>query len=150
MNAEARDNFGIEVVDVRLRRADLPDANSLAVYQRMQTERQREAAEIRAQGAQASQAIRAKADRDVTVIIAEATSKGEQLRGEGDGTRNRIFADAYNKDTDFFAFYRSMQAYELGLQKEGTRMLLSPDSDFFRYFQNPAGTMAPAPTPPQR
>jgi membrane protease subunit HflC len=150
MNAEARDNFGIEVVDVRLRRADLPDANSLAVYQRMQTERQREAAEIRAQGAQASQAIRAKADRDVTVIIAEATSKGEQLRGEGDGTRNKIFADAYNKDTDFFAFYRSMQAYELGLQKEGTRMLLSPDSDFFRFFQNPAGTIAPAPTPPQR
>jgi membrane protease subunit HflC len=150
MNAEARDNFGIEVVDVRLRRADLPDANSLAVYQRMQTERQREAAEIRAQGAQASQAIRAKADRDVTVIIAEATSKGEQLRGEGDGTRNKIFADAYNQDTDFFAFYRSMQAYEFGLHKEGTRMLLSPDSDFFRYFQNPAGTIAPAPTPPQR
>jgi membrane protease subunit HflC len=148
MNNEARDNFGIEVVDVRLRRADLPDANSQAVYQRMQTERQREAAEIRAQGNQASQAIRAKADRDVTVIIAEATSKGEQLRGEGDGTRNKIFADAYGKDPDFFAFYRSMQAYELGLTKDGTRMLLSPDSDFFRYFQNPAGTVtAPAPAP---
>jgi membrane protease subunit HflC len=150
MNAEARDNFGIEVVDVRLRRADLPDANSQAVYQRMQTERQREAAEIRAQGNQASQAIRAKADRDVTVIIAEATSKGEQLRGEGDATRNKIFADAYNKDQDFFAFYRSMQAYEVGLQKDGTRMLLTPDSDFFRYFQNPAGTLTPPAPTPQR
>jgi membrane protease subunit HflC len=148
MNAEAKDNFGIEVVDVRLRRADLPDANSAAVYQRMQTERQREAAEIRAQGNQASQAIRAKADRDVTVVIAEATSKGEQTRGEGDGTRNKIFADAYGKDPDFFAFYRSMQAYELGLQKDGTKMLLTPDSEFFRYFQNPAGTVpAPAPAP---
>lgn len=150
MNAEAKNNFGIEVVDVRLRRADLPDANSQAVYQRMQTERQREAAEIRAQGSQASQAIRAKADRDVTVIVAEATSKGEQLRGEGDGQRNRIFADAFNKDADFFSFYRSMQAYELGLTKEGTKMLLTPDSEFFRYFQNPAGTMLPAPTAPAR
>jgi membrane protease subunit HflC len=149
MNAEAKNNFGIEVVDVRLRRADLPDANSQAVYQRMQTERQREAAEIRAQGNQASQAIRAKADRDVTVIIAEATSKGEQLRGEGDGTRNKIFADAYGKDADFFAFYRSMQAYELGLTKEGTKMLLSPDSDFFRYFQNPSGAVT-APAAPAR
>ena len=145
MNAEAKNNFGIEIVDVRLRRADLPDANSQAVYQRMQTERQREAAEIRAQGNQASQVIRAKADRDVTVIIAEATSKGEQLRGEGDGLRNKIFADAYGKDADFFAFYRSMQAYELGLTKEGTKMLLSPDSDFFRYFQSPAGTVPAAP-----
>ncbi|MBK8007814.1 MAG: protease modulator HflC [Rhizobiales bacterium] len=146
MNAQAKNNFGIEVVDVRLRRADLPDANSQAVYQRMQTERQREAAEIRAQGNQASQAIRAKADRDVTVIVAEATSKGEQLRGEGDGQRNKIFADAFGKDADFFSFYRSMQAYELGLTKEGTRMLLTPDSEFFRYFQNPSGTVvAPAP-----
>lgn len=149
MNAEAKGNFGIEVVDVRLRRADLPDANSQAVYQRMQTERQREAAEIRAQGNQASQAIRAKADRDVTVIIAEATSKGEQLRGEGDGLRNKIFADAYGQDADFFAFYRSMQAYEQGLTKEGTRMLLTPDSDFFRYFQNPSGGV-PAPNAPAR
>lgn len=149
MNAQAKNNFGIEVVDVRLRRADLPDANSQAIYQRMQTERQREAAEIRAQGNQASQAIRAKADRDVTVIIAEASSKGEQLRGEGDGTRNKIFADAYGKDPDFFAFYRSMQAYEQGLQKDGTRMLLTPDSDFFRFFQNPSGATQP-PAPPAR
>lgn len=147
MNIEAKSNFGIDVIDVRIRRADLPDANSQAVYQRMQTERQREAAEIRAQGNQASQVIRAKADRDVTVIIADATSKGETTRGEGDGTRNKIFADAYGRDADFFAFYRSMQAYEFGLNKEGTRMLLTPDSDFFRYFQNPVGRV-PAQTPP--
>jgi len=104
--------FGIQVVDVRIRRADLPEQNSQAVYQRMQTERQREAAEFRAQGSQKSQEIRAKADRDVTVLLADATSQSEQVRGQGDSERNRIFADAYNRDPDFFAFYRSMQAYE--------------------------------------
>jgi len=132
-------NFGIKVVDVRIRRADLPDANSQAVFQRMQTERQREAAEIRAGGNQLAQTIRARADRDVTVTVAEATSKGEQTRGEGDAERNRIFADAYEKDRDFFAFYRSMQAYEAGLRHNDTRLLLAPDSDFFRYFNDPAG-----------
>ncbi len=137
-------NFGIIVVDVRIRRADLPDANSQAVFQRMQTERQREAAEIRAGGNQLAQTIRAKADRDVTVTVAEATSRGEQTRGEGDAERNRIFADAYDKDRDFFGFYRSMQAYEAGLKHGDTRLLLSPDSDFFRYFNDPAGK-APAP-----
>jgi membrane protease subunit HflC len=131
--------FGIEVVDARIRRADLPEQNSQAVYQRMQTERQRQAAEFRAQGNQKSQEIRAKADRDVTVLVAEATSKGEQLRGEGDAERNRIFADAFGRDPDFFAFYRSMQAYEAGLKAGDTRMLLRPDSDFFRYFGNPSG-----------
>jgi len=131
--------FGIDVVDARIRRADLPDQNSQAVYQRMQTERQRQAAEFRAQGNQKSQEIRAKADRDVTVLLAEATSKGEQLRGEGDAERNRIFADAFGRDPDFFAFYRSMQAYEAGLKSGDTRMLLRPDSDFFRYFGNPSG-----------
>ena len=100
---------------MRIRRADLPEQNSQAVYQRMQTERQREAAEFRAQGSQKSQEIRSKADRDVTVLVAEATSKSEQIRGEGDGERNRIFAEAFGKDLDFFAFYRSMQAYESGL-----------------------------------
>jgi len=131
--------FGIEVVDARIRRADLPEQNSQAVYQRMQTERQRQAAEFRAQGNQKSQEIRAKADRDATVLVAEATSKGEQLRGEGDAERNRIFADAFGRDPDFFAFYRSMQAYEAGLKAGDTRMLLRPDSDFFRYFGNPSG-----------
>ena len=131
--------FGIEVVDARIRRADLPEQNSQAVYQRMQTERQREAAEFRAQGSQKSQEIRAKADRDVTVLVAEAQSKAEQTRGDGDGERNRIFAEAYTKDPDFFAFYRSMQAYEAGLRANDTRLLLRPDSDFFKYFGNPMG-----------
>jgi membrane protease subunit HflC len=132
-------SFGIAVVDVRIRRADLPEQNSQAVYQRMQTERQREAAEFRAEGSQRSQEIRARADRDVTVLIAEAQSKGEQTRGEGDAERNRIFADAYGRDPDFFTFYRSMQAYEAGLRSNDTRMVLKPDSDFFRYFGDPMG-----------
>jgi membrane protease subunit HflC len=131
--------YGISVVDVRIRRADLPEQNSQAVYQRMQTERQREAAEFRAQGSQKSQEIRSKADRDVTVLVAEATSKSEQLRGEGDGERNRIFAEAFGRDPDFFAFYRSMQAYEAGMKHNDTRMVLQPDSEFFRYFVDPSG-----------
>ena len=144
--------FGISVVDVRIRRADLPEQNSQAVYQRMQTERQQEAAQFRAQGTQRGQEIRAKADRDVTVLLAEAQSKGEQTRGEGDAERNRIFAEAYGKDPDFFAFYRSMQAYEAGLKSNDTRMLLKPDSEFFRFFVDPSGKpresgAAPATTP---
>lgn len=133
------ERYGINVVDVRIRRADLPEQNSQAVYQRMQTERQREAAEFRAQGAQRGQEIRSRADRDVTVLIADATSKAEQIRGEGDATRNSIFAEAFNRDVDFFSFYRSMQAYEAGLRSTDTRMVLKPDSDFFRYFANPSG-----------
>jgi modulator of FtsH protease HflC len=131
--------YGISVVDVRIRRADLPEQNSQAVYQRMQTERQQEAAQYRAEGAQKAQEIRAKADRDVTVLLAEAQSKGERTRGEGDAERNRIFADAYGRDPDFFAFYRSMQAYETGLRANDTRMLLKPDSEFFRFFVDPSG-----------
>ncbi|MCL8384961.1 MULTISPECIES: protease modulator HflC [Xanthobacter] len=141
VNREAA-NFGITVVDVRIRRADLPEANSQAVFQRMQTERQREAAEIRAQGNEAAQRLRARADREVTIVVAEATSKGEQLRGEGDAERNRIFADAYQRDPDFFAFYRSMQAYEASMKSSDTRMLLAPDSNFFRFFQSPTGVSA--------
>ncbi len=107
-----RSAFGIHVVDVRIRRADLPEQNSEAVYKRMQTERQREAAEFRAEGSQKAQAIRAKADRDVTVIVADANQQSEQIRGQGDAERNGIFAQAYGQDPGFFAFYRSMQAYE--------------------------------------
>ncbi|MGE0844893.1 MAG: protease modulator HflC [Flavobacteriaceae bacterium] len=136
MNREAS-KFGITVVDVRIRRADLPEANSQAIYSRMQTERQREAAEIRAQGEEAARRIRARADRDVTVIVAEANQKSEEIRGVGDGTRNQIFAEAYGRDPDFFSFYRSMIAYEAGLKGSDTRMVLSPDSEFFRYFGNP-------------
>jgi modulator of FtsH protease HflC len=139
--------FGIQVVDVRIRRADLPEQNSQAVYQRMQTARQQEAAEFRAQGSQKSQEIRARADRDVTVLIAEATQKAEQTRGEGDAERNRIFADAYGKDPDFFGFYRSMQAYETGLRANDTRLVLRPDSDFFKYFADPGGRAAPQVAP---
>jgi membrane protease subunit HflC len=131
--------YGINVVDVRIRRADLPEQNSQAVYQRMQTERQREAQEFRSQGTQRAQEIRARADRDVTVLLAEAQSKGEQIRGEGDAERNRIFAEAYGRDPEFFSFYRSMQAYEAGLRSNDTRMLLKPDSDFFRFFADPSG-----------
>jgi membrane protease subunit HflC len=136
-------SFGITVVDVRIRRADLPEQNSQAVYQRMQTERQREAAEFRANGNQRGQEIRARADRDVTVLIADATARSEQIRGEGDAERNRIFAESYGRNTDFFAFYRSMQAYETGLRHGDTRMLLKPDSEFFRFFMDPSGRSRP-------
>ena len=138
------DGYGIQVVDVRIRRADLPEQNSQAVYQRMQTERQREAAEFRAQGGQKAQEIRSNADREATVIVAEANSTAEQVRGEGDAERNRLFAEAYGKDPEFFAFYRSMTAYENGLRSADTRFLLQPDSDFFRFFSNPSGKPAAA------
>ena len=133
------DGYGIQVVDVRIRRADLPEQNSQAVYDRMKTERQREAAEFRAQGDQKGQEIRSKADREATVIVAEANSQAEQTRGAGDAERTRLFAEAYSKDADFFAFFRSMSAYETGLRSSDTRYLLRPDSDFFRYFGSPAG-----------
>ncbi len=140
--------YGIQVVDVRIRRADLPEQNSQAVYRRMQTERQREAAEFRAQGNQRGQEIRSRADREVTVLLAEANQKSETIRGEGDATRNEIFAKAYSQDPDFFAFYRSMQAYEEGLKPRDTRLLLNPDTSFFRYFNDPTGKgRPPAPFP---
>ncbi len=139
MNENAQ-KFGMTVVDVRIKRADLPEANSLAIFRRMQTERQREAAEIRAEGEEASRRIRADADRQVTVVKAEATGESERIRGAGDAEKNRVFAEAFGKDPDFFAFYRSMQAYESALQSGDTRMLLSPDSEFFRYFNNALGS----------
>jgi len=143
------DQYGIEVVDVRIRRADLPEQNSLAVYKRMQTEREREAQEFRAQGGQKAQEIRSKADREATVIIADANSTAEQTRGVGDAERNRLFAEAYGRDPEFFAFYRSMSAYETGLRSNDTRFLLRPDSEFFRFFANPSGhpPAAAAPKP---
>jgi membrane protease subunit HflC len=147
--AEIRDSvkggakrFGIEVVDVRIKRADLPEENSEAVFHRMQTERQQRAASYRALGAQQSQEIRAEADRKVTVTIATAQQQSEQIRGEGDGERNRIFAEAYGADPEFFAFYRSMQAYDAAF-KTDARAVLSPKSDFFRYFS----TSTPAAQP---
>jgi membrane protease subunit HflC len=140
VNRQAQ-GLGIEVVDVRLRRADLPEQNSQSVFQRMQTERQREAADIRANGSQLSQTIRARADRDVTVLRADATRKADEVRGSGEAEKNRVLAEAFNRDPSFFGFYRSMQAYEQAL-KSDTRMVLSPDSEFFRYFNDPAGGKA--------
>ncbi|GAA3849362.1 protease modulator HflC [[Pseudomonas] carboxydohydrogena] len=139
--------YGIQVVDVRIRRADLPEQNSQAVYQRMQTERQREAAEFRAQGGQKAQEIKSKADREATVIVAEANSQADQIRGEGDGERNRIFAEAYSRDPQFFAFYRAMTAYETSLKNNDTRFVLKPDSEFFRFFNSVNGTKPGAAAP---
>jgi membrane protease subunit HflC len=133
--------FGLEIIDVRIKRADLPEENSEAVFHRMQAERQQAAASFRAEGAKQSQQIRADADRDATVTRATAKQKSEQLRGEGDGERNRIFAEAYGADPDFFAFYRSMQAYESALPN--SRAVLGPNSDFFRFFQTPTPAAAP-------
>lgn len=141
VNGEVKD-FGIEIVDVRIKRADLPEANSQAIYERMKTERQREAAEIRAQGNEQSKRIKATADRGVTVLIAEANRDSERLRGEGDAERNRIYAGAFGKDPDFFAFYRSMQAYEEGLKSNDTRLVISPNTEFFQYFNSPNGKMS--------
>jgi len=138
MNVETK-NFGIEIVDVRIRRADLPQQNSEAIYRRMQQERVRQANQFRAQGEQISQEIRSKADRDATVIRAEATRQGEITRGQGDAEKNRIFAEAFGQDPDFFSFYRSMNAYSASLKGENTTVILSPDSDFFRYFSQGAG-----------
>jgi len=137
VNAQTK-NFGIEVVDVRIRRADLPAENSEAIYRRMQQERARQASEYRAQGEQISQEIKSKADRDATVIVAEATRQAEITRGQGDGEKNRIFAEAFGQDPDFFAFYRSMSSYQASLKGENTTVILSPDSDFFRYFSQGA------------
>jgi membrane protease subunit HflC len=129
--------FGISIVDVRIKRADLPEANSEAIFRRMQTEREREAKEFRAQGAEIAQRIRSTADKDVTIIKSQAEKKANIIRGEGDGEANRVFAEAFNTDPEFFAFFRAMQAYAEGLQNSDTTMILSPDSEFFKYFANP-------------
>ncbi|GGE85536.1 protease modulator HflC [Stappia taiwanensis] len=136
--------IGIEVIDVKIRRADLPQTNSDAIFRRMQTERQREATEIRAQGEEQARRIRSRADRDATVLIAEAKRDSEIVRGDGDAERNRIFAEAFGQNPEFFSFYRSMQAYAAGLKSGDTSMVLSPNSEFFRYFRDPRGVAEPA------
>jgi len=146
VDREAR-GVGVQLVDVKIRRADLPAENSQAIYQRMQTERQRQATEIRAQGEEASRRIRATADRTVTVIVAEANGESERLRGDGDAEVNRVFAEAYGKDPEFFAFYRSMLAYQQGLQASDTRLVITPDSEFFRFFNDSLGSPGSAPAP---
>ena len=138
VNSEAS-RFGIEVVDVRIRRADLPEANSQAIYERMISERVREAKEFRAKGSEVAQKIRAEADKEKTVILAEATKKSEILRGKGESEAVNIYADAFEKDPDFYSFYRSMQAYGNVLGEDGTTMILSPDSEFLEFFNNSKG-----------
>jgi membrane protease subunit HflC len=143
VNNEAK-GFGIDVVDVRLRRADLPQENEDAIYARMKAERQREAAQYRAQGAQQAQQIRADADRQRIEIIADAQRQAQILRGEGDAQSITIYADAYGKDPAFFSFYRSLQAYRDALSGPGTTYLVSPDSEFFKYFEaGPGGVATP-------
>ena len=133
VNAEA-EKFGITIIDVRIKRADLPQANSEAIYKRMQTEREREAKEFRAKGAEMAVTITSTADKEVTVLLANAKKQSEIMKGEGDGQRNKIFAEAFGKDPDFFSFYRAMQAYEKALIGGDTSLILSPDSDFFKFF----------------
>ena len=135
VNNEAQ-NFGINIVDVRIKRADLPQANSDAIYRRMQTEREREAKEFRAKGAEMAVTITSTADKEVTVILADAQKQSEIMKGEGDGERNKIFADAFGQDPEFFSFYRSMQSYSKAFTAGETSMILSPDSEFFKFFGN--------------
>ena len=142
VNEEAK-SFGIKIVDVRIKRADLPQANSEAIYKRMQTERQREAKEFRAEGAEIAAKITSTADKDVTVLLANANKQSQIFKGEGDGQRNKIFADAYGKDPEFFGFYRAMQAYETALIGGDTSLILSPDSDFFKFFGKAGITKRP-------
>ena len=135
VNNEA-ENFGIKIVDVRIKRADLPQANSDAIFRRMQTERERAAKEFRAKGAEMAVTITSTADKEVTVILADAQKKSEIMKGEGDGQKNKIFADAFGQAPEFFGFYRAMQAYQNALIGGETTMILSPDSEFFKFFGN--------------
>ena len=149
VNDESKD-LGVEIVDVRIKRADLPKTIESAIFNRMKSEREQEASQLRAQGEQIKRTIQADAERQATIIRGEAQQKADTLRGEGDAERNRIFADAYNRDSDFFGFYRSMQAYEAGLKSGDTRMVISPNTEFFKYFNDPMGKPAPAPAQPKQ
>jgi modulator of FtsH protease HflC len=143
---EVRDQgkgFGIDVVDVRIRRADLPEENSQAIFARMQSEREQQAAQYRAEGAEAAQTVRANAERERTVILAEAQRDAQKVRGDGDAQSIRIYADAFGQDKEFFAFYRSMQAYRDALTGHGTSFVLTPDTGFFRFFENSGATETP-------
>lgn len=128
--------FGVKIVDVRIMRADLPKENSEAIFARMQTEREKEAREIRAKGAEEAQKIRAEADKEKTIIVAEAKKNADLTRGNGEAQSTKIYADAYGKDPEFADFYRSMNAYETSLKGDRTKMVISPDSEFFKYFGN--------------
>jgi len=132
-------NFGIEVVDVRLRRADLPEENSQAIYARMQSERQQQASQYRGEGAEAAQNVRANAERERTVILAEAQRDAQRVRGDGDAQAIKIYADAFGQDKEFFAFYRSLQAYREALTGRDTSFVLTPEGNFFRFFNSTQG-----------
>jgi modulator of FtsH protease HflC len=147
VGAQAKE-FGVEVVDVRLRRADLPEENSQAIYARMVSERQQQASQYRGEGAEAAQTVRATAERDRTVILAEAQRNAQRVRGDGDAQAIKIYADAYSQDKVFFAFYRSLQAYRNALNSKDTSFVLSPDSNFFRFFNGISGTAPAPPAPP--
>ncbi|MTJ82892.1 MAG: protease modulator HflC [Telmatospirillum sp.] len=134
--SETAKSLGVSVADVRIRRADLPAETSQAIFRRMESERQREAAEARAQGYERAQQIRASADRERTIILAEAQKQAQILRGQGDGDANRIYAEAFSADPNFFAFYRSLSAYRQALGDTNTTYVLAPDSDFFKFFHN--------------
>jgi membrane protease subunit HflC len=138
-NRATQAGFGIEVIDVRIKRADLPSQNQQAVYRRMQTSLQQQAAQIRAVGEQQKREIMANADREVTVTLAGATEQSSRVRGQGDAQRTATYARAYSKDPSFAAFFRSMQAYDGALAQNDTTMILSPNADFFRYFNNGPG-----------
>lgn len=128
--------LGVDVVDVRIRRADLPQQNLQATFERMQAERQREAADERARGAEAAQRVRANADRQAVELVSEAQREAEIIRGEADAMRNAIFAEAFGRDPEFFAFFRSMQAYERSMGGGNSTLVLSPSSEFFSFFQS--------------
>lgn len=138
-DAVPKGGFGIEVVDVRIKRADLPPANSEGIYKRMQTERMREAKEFRAKGSEDAQKIRSQADKERTIMLAEARKQSEILRGEGDGTSTKIFSDAFEKDEEFFQFYRTMQAYRRTLSPKDTTLVMSPDNDFLKLLEKGVG-----------
>jgi membrane protease subunit HflC len=146
--ADSAKAFGIDVVDVRLRRADLPEENSEAIYARMKSERQQQAAQYRGEGAEAAQSVRANAERERTVTLAEAQRDAQRVRGDGDAQAIKIYADAFGRDKQFFSFYRSLQAYRTALVSKDTSFLLSPDSNFFRFFTSPSGTVPGAASAP--
>lgn len=131
VSAKAKD-FGVEVIDVRITRSDLPEANSVAIYKRMQTDREREAKEIRAEGDETAQKIRANADKEKTFLIADAKKKAEAIMGEGEAEANKIYAKAYSKDPTFFEFYRTMNAYKKSLNNNNTKIILSPNNEFLK------------------
>ncbi|WP_417225027.1 protease modulator HflC [Amphritea sp.] len=139
LSVQTKDELGIEMIDIRVKKIDLPQEVSASVYERMRTEREREARELRSRGKELAEGIQADADRQKAVIEANAYRDAQQVRGEGDALAAKIYADAYNKDAEFYSFYRSLNAYKAAFNQQGDIMVLKPDSEFFRYLGNPSG-----------